>query len=184
MFNIIAGNTSVAFIISRMAEIINADNTHIAVIAEIAEITWSATYSTLLTPDAMRYMLDTLYSHEELRRMMENGTQKFLIVKDNHGFQGFASYGVRKEDPAIYKLHKIYVLPGNQGKGYGKLLMEEVKNQVGSRGGTMLDLNVNRQNPAQEFYKKLGFRIIRQEDVPIGQYFMTDYVMRLELTEL
>ena len=167
-----------------MAQVLNANNTHIPVISEIAEITWAATYSSLLTPEAMRYMLNTLYNHGELRRIMDNGSQKFLILKDEDGYQGFASYGVRKEDPSVYKLHKIYVLPGNQGKGYGKLLMEEVKKQVGTRGGTMLDLNVNRQNPAQEFYKKLGFRIIRQEDVPIGQYFMTDYVMRLELAEL
>ena len=45
----------------------------------------------------------------------------------------------------------------------------------------MLDLNVNRHNQAQEFYKKLGFKIIREEDVPVGQYFMNDYVMRLNL---
>ena len=164
-----------------MVEIIDADSTHIHAIAEIAETTWAATYSTLLTPAAMRYMLDTLYNEEELLRIIEKGSQKFIIIKDNEGYQGFASYGVRMENPLVYKLHKIYVLPGNQGKGYGKLLMEEVKKQVGTRGGTMLDLNVNRQNPAQDFYKKLGFRIIRQEDVPIGEYFMTDYVMRLEL---
>ena len=164
-----------------MVEIITADNTHIPAIVEIAEITWAATYSRLLTPDAMRYMLDTLYNEKELQRIIENGSQNFLMLKDQHGYQGFAAFGVRKDDPKVYKLHKIYVYPENQGKGYGKLLMEEVKRQVSALGGTMLDLNVNRHNQAQEFYKKLGFKIIREEDVPVGQYFMNDYVMRLNL---
>jgi len=172
-----------AFLISHMVKIIAADNTHIPVIVEIAETTWNATYTTLLTPEAMRYMLDTIYSEGELQRIMSNGSQKFLMIKDSDGYQGFASFGVRKEDPSVYKLHKIYVLPNNQGKGFGKLLIEEVKRQVLMNGGRILDLNVNRQNPAQEFYKKLGFSIIRQEDVPIGQYYMMDYVMRLNLEE-
>jgi len=168
-----------AFLISRMVEIIRADNTHIPFIIEIAEITWAATYSTLLTPDAMRYMLDTIYHPDELSRVMDDGSQKFLMLKDKNGYQGFAAYGARKESGTVYKLHKIYVLPDNQGKGYGKLLVDEVKKQVAAQGGTTLDLNVNRQNPAQEFYKRLGFEIIREEDVPVGKYFMIDYVMRL-----
>jgi hypothetical protein len=56
-----------------------------------------------------------------------------------------------------------------------------VKQQVDGQNAMALDLNVNRFNPAQHFYKKLGFKIIGEEDVPIGQYFMNDYVMRLEL---
>ncbi len=87
-------------------------------------------------------------------------------------------------EPGVFKLHKIYVLPNNQGKGYGKLLIDSVKQQLVSQNTIALDLNVNRYNPAQDFYKKLGFKIIREEDVPIGQYFMNDYVMRLELRGL
>jgi ribosomal protein S18 acetylase RimI-like enzyme len=44
-------------------------------------------------------------------------------------------------------------------------------------------LNVNRNNEAKEFYKKLGFKIIREEDIPIGQYWMNDYVMRLTILD-
>ena len=43
-----------------------------------------------------------------------------------------------------------------------------------------LDLNVNQLNKAAFFYEKAGFRMIREEEVPIGPYWMTDFVMRLE----
>jgi ribosomal protein S18 acetylase RimI-like enzyme len=44
----------------------------------------------------------------------------------------------------------------------------------------VLDLNVNRNNQAKHFYEKIGFNVIREEDIPIGPYWMNDYVMRIE----
>ena len=167
-----------------MAEIIEGNATHIPVIVEIAETTWAATYGTILAPEEMRYMLDTIYAADTLLRVMRDGSQKFLLIKEKIGYAGFASYGKRQDEPGVFKLHKIYVLPNNQGKGYGKLLIDSVKQRLASQNVIALDLNVNRYNPAQDFYKKLGFKIIREEDVPIGQYFMNDYVMRLELRGL
>ena len=116
-----------------------------------------------------------------LQRSMKDGSQKFLLLKDKRGHQGFASFGPRREEPGIFKLHKIYILPDNQGRGYGTFLIEEIKRRLIVQEVGTLDLNVNRHNPAQEFYKKLGFKIIREENVPIGPYWMNDYVMRLEL---
>lgn len=167
-----------------MAEIIVGNATHIPVIVEIAETTWAKTYGTILAAEQMRYMLDTIYAAETLLRVMQDGSQKFLLIKEKNGYAGFAAYGKRHDEPGVFKLHKIYVLPNNQGKGYGKLLIDAVKQQLVSQKVAALDLNVNRYNPAQDFYKKLGFKIIREEDVPIGQYFMNDYVMRLEFAEL
>ena len=167
-----------------MAEIIEGNATHIPVIAEIAETTWASTYRTILAPEQMRYMLDSIYAADTLLRVMQDGSQQFLLIKENVGYAGFASYGERQNEPGFFKLHKIYVLPNNQGKGYGKLLIDSVKQRLASQNVIALDLNVNRYNPAQDFYKKLGFKIIREEDVPIGQYFMNDYVMRLDLREL
>jgi ribosomal protein S18 acetylase RimI-like enzyme len=41
---------------------------------------------------------------------------------------------------------------------------------------------VNRENKAIGFYNKLGFTIIAEEDIPIGNgFFMNDYVMQISL---
>ena len=46
----------------------------------------------------------------------------------------------------------------------------------------IIELNVNRQNNAVDFYKRLGFTILKEVDIPIGKgYFMNDYVMSLTL---
>jgi len=166
-----------------MVKILEATMDEIPIIRDIAEITWKSTYSQILNGEQLQFMLDTIYSSQELERVMKDGSQKFLIVKDRHGYQGFASFGARKDEPGVFKLHKIYVLPQNQGKGYGSLLIDEIKKRLMSQGISVLDLNVNRYNGAREFYKKIGFKIIREEDVPIGQYWMNDYVMRLTIAD-
>jgi diamine N-acetyltransferase len=165
-----------------MVDIIEGNEEHIACIVEIAEKTWRSTYATILQPDQMNYMLQAIYGEQELKKVMREASQKFLLLKDELGFQGFASFGVRREDPTVFKLHKIYILPQNQGKGYGTILINEIKNRLRKEGITTLDLNVNRYNPAREFYMKLGFSVIREEDVPIGEYWMNDFVMRLEIS--
>ncbi|MBT1698265.1 GNAT family N-acetyltransferase [Fulvivirgaceae bacterium PWU4] len=147
----------------------------------MAEETWWPTYSPILTFEQIRYMLDAIYSAEALQRTMENGSQTFIILHDERGPQGFASYGPKPGSADVIKLHKIYVLPDNHGKGYGKLLIDEVKKRTLALKINTLDLNVNRYNKAKSFYEKIGFQVIGEEDVPIGPYWMNDYIMRLQL---
>src|SRR5690606_16336025 len=112
---------------------------------------------------------------------MHTRSQEFLVLKNNGTEQGFVSYAVNAKKPDICKIHKLYVLPDNQGKGFGRILIEEVKKRGQALGATTLELNVNRYNPARYFYEKAGFQIIREEDIPIGPYWMNDYVMRLKI---
>ena len=153
----------------------------IPVIQELAELVWWPTYSPILEKEQIRFMLDKIYSVETLTRAMTDGSQHFILLKDEKGYQGFASYGARTEDAAIYKLHKLYVDPRNQGKGYGKILINDIRRRLQDQGIQTLDLNVNRYNTAKSFYEKLGFVVIKEEDVAIGPYWMNDFVMRLKL---
>lgn len=164
-----------------MVEIIEGNEGDIPSIVDIAEKTWRVTYASILSAEQLDYMLATIYGTSALTMVMRDRSQQFLLLKDNHGFQGFVAFGPRAEASEIFKVHKLYVLPENQGRGYGTILLEEVKKRLREKGITKLDLNVNRHNPAQHFYRKLGFHVIREEDIPIGPFWMNDYVMRLEI---
>jgi len=163
-----------------MFYISEASIAEIPLIQEIADSTWWPTYSPLLSEEQIRYMLSTIYAAETIEREIRSGSQKFLLLKDENGPQGFASYGARPEDPGVCKLHKLYVRPTVQSKGYGRALIDEVKKRLLEEDVHTLDLNVNRYNPARDFYQKAGFTIIREEDIPIGPYWMNDFVMRTE----
>lgn len=150
-------------------------------IRQLAEDTWWPTYSPLLAKQQIAFMLDEIYSAEKITQQIEQCSQIYLLLTEDKRAVAFAAYSARNEQPDIYKLHKLYCLPATQGKGYGKILINAVSQKVLAAGKTILELNVNRHNNAKSFYEKMGFTIAYQEDIPIGPYWMNDYVMRKEL---
>jgi len=60
-------------------------------------------------------------------------------------------------------------------------LINTFKNEIKKKGKNILELNVNRNNPAKGFYKKMGYAVVYEEDISIGPYWMNDYVMRKDL---
>jgi GNAT superfamily N-acetyltransferase len=153
----------------------------VEIIRSLAKEIWYDTYLPILAEEQLEYMLAGIYSTKKLTTQIKNNEQTYLLVVEDEQVVAFAAYSPREENPEIYKLHKIYCLPATQGKGYGKLLINTVCDAVIKAGKHLLELNVNRHNKARDFYEKMGFKIIYEEDVPIGPYFMNDYVMRKEL---
>lgn len=151
----------------------------IPLIRDMSLKVWPQTYATILTPDQIEYMLNLMYSEQSLAGQMKE-KHEFIIVNDGKEPVGFASFSLI--EPGVYKLHKIYILPTLQGKGAGKFVIGEIVKAIARKGGTALQLNVNRNNKAKDFYLKLGFSIIREEDIDIGSgYHMNDYVMEKKI---
>ena len=140
---------------------------------------WPKAYAHILTAEQLTYMLDLMYTEEALQQQMQQG-HRFLIVYDDIEPVGFAAYS--EIEPRVYKLHKLYVLPSQQGKGTGKFLIEYIISDIKTNDAATLRLNVNRHNTAKIFYEKLGFEVIASEDVDIGNgFFMNDYVMEKKM---
>lgn len=145
----------------------------------IAEQTWAPTYQTILSPEQVAFMYQEIYKPAALEKQAAQG-QQFLLLFWDQKPAGFASYSQRNE-LTVFKLNKLYVLSAFHGYGFGRLLIQAVEEAVKAAGGTSLQLNVNRYNPAKSFYEKCGYAVAYQEDIPIGPYFMNDYVMQKEL---
>src|SRR2546421_11277830 len=142
---------------------------------------WPAAYKDILTFDQLHYMLQYFYSPESLRDQMVKKQHTFLLAETEEEEPiGFASFSKIRE--GIFKLHKLYVLPGLQNMNVGKSLLECVMEECSVEGGTKLQLNVNRNNKAVSFYERLGFKIIDEENVDIGNgYIQEDYIMEKDL---
>lgn len=153
----------------------------LAIIADLAERIWPQTYGEYLSPEQLRYMLDRMYNKGELLGQMRNG-HVFLIAEEGSKDVGFAGFSLVNPEEYTYKLHKIYVLPEMQGKGVGKILMNEVVDIAKRNQGKALQLNVNRNNKAKDFYERAGFKIKETVDLDIGNgFYMNDYVMEKAL---
>lgn len=162
-----------------MFSIKNASVDDIPLIRELTFQVWPQTYAAILSPQQLAYMLDMMYSEASLEKQMKEGA-RFIFVYDNEDPVGFASF--QEIQPGIYKMHKIYILPTQQGKGTGRFVIGHILNEIRQRGAASLQLQVNRYNKAKDFYEKLGFAVISEADFDIGNgYFMNDYIMEKKI---
>ncbi len=152
----------------------------IEAIQSISKITWAVTY-TFLPKGQMEYMLDWMYSSKSLQEQMQNGHQ-FYVAEVDEVIVGFASISKEKCE-TIFKLNKLYVLPTTQKTGAGKALLQSVVAYAKENNGKEIQLQVNRNNNARDFYLKQGFTILDEADFEIGNGFlMNDYVMSFKLS--
>jgi diamine N-acetyltransferase len=153
----------------------------VPLIQSLAQVIWAATYKEILSEEQISYMLQMIYSRESLQNQIEELGHQFIVVTDEEKAVGFASWSLKNEEGrVIYKLNKIYIDPGQQGRGTGKILLDYILGDIKAKGVKALELNVNRHNKALGFYQKAGFEIIDEQDIPIGNgYFMNDYIMKL-----
>ncbi|UUF12741.1 MULTISPECIES: GNAT family N-acetyltransferase [Flavobacterium] len=167
-----------------MITISEAGLNDIKTIQEITNITWPITYGEILTKEQLDYMLDLFYSEEALAKQIENKEQLFYLISDSDSTIGFIGIEHNYNNEALTKIHKIYLLPETQGKGYGKIVFESIEKLALENNSAALLLNVNRFNTALNFYKKLGFEVKETVDIEIGNgYLMEDYVMGKEIQE-
>lgn len=152
----------------------------IPLIRELTFAIWPQTYASLLTQEQIDYMLNMMYSESSLQKQMEQDGITFIIIYEEETPVAFAAYNETK--PQVWKLHKIYVLSSQQGKGTGKFIIHFIVDEIKLQNAKALQLQVKRDNPAQHFYNKMGFEIIETADFDIGNgYFMKDYIMELSL---
>lgn len=152
-------------------------------IGYLAQQIWPGAYGHILSAEQLKYMLNLFYNPAALRKQMLEDRHQFLLVEQDEEAIGFASWGALDE-PGVYKLHKLYVLPGQQGKGLGRTLLQYIFEAIRPFGATVLRLNVNRHNKARQFYERMGFAVVKEEDVAIGNgYFMNDFVMEVRVPE-
>ena len=163
-----------------MLSVNKATTSDIPLIRQLTFAIWPQTYSAVISKAQIDYMLEQMYNPATLQKQMEEEGCTFIIVYDDKEPVAFSSYN--ETEPQLWKLNKIYILPSQQGKGTGKFIINYIVDEIKAKQAKALQLQVNRQNKAKDFYEKLGFKIIKTADFDIGNgYFMNDYVMEYKI---
>ena len=102
------------------------------------------------------------------------------MLSSERGSIGFFALSPTK--PNCVKLNKFYLDPIFKFQGLGKEMLKWVEKYAREEfQATKIELMVNRQNSAKEFYKRNGFEIVREVDTPTNpqdpSFVRRDYLM-------
>ena len=155
------------------------ERNQLKIIQDLAVSIWPITFKNILTKDQIDYMLNWMYSIEKLTSCFEKGDNFYLLQIQNKCV-GYVH--VEMINPEKIKIQKIYLLPNFHGIGLGKFMLNQVVLVYRKLNFHLIELQVNRSNPAVEFYLNYGFKISDSTDFDIGHgFFMNDFIMHFEI---
>jgi diamine N-acetyltransferase len=158
-------------------EIRNAGVADIPLLRTLAQTIWRACYPAIISIEQIEFMLEWMYSEEQIRGEMDRGVAWEIIELGEQGPIGFISYQL--EADSRVKLNKLYILPDFQRRGIGRHAMSHVLERARSLGGTSVWMQVNKRNHAAvAAYQRAGFAIDKEAVFDIGGgYVMDDFLM-------
>ncbi len=146
----------------------------------LASEIWNDNYQNIISQQQIDYMLNMMYSEESLKNDL-NKNFVWEFVSFNNEIIGYLSY-VIQEDNRVF-LSKIYLKTTYQGLGFGKKLLNRVKDYAKKNKCVAVYLTVNINNTKGiRAYKNSDFKIIKSQITDIGNnYVMDDYVFEYQL---
>jgi len=123
-------------------------------------------------------MLSRGYNEDTITEELKSGTVHWVTLLNDKKLIGFASYGPT-DNAEEMKLHKLYIHPCFQRKGYGTVFLQYLQKEALEKSYRYLILAVNKNNvKAISAYSKNGFVIREPKITDIGNGFcMDDYIM-------
>jgi len=147
-------------------------------VSELANIIWHECYKDVITNEQIDYMVNKFLAKDYILSSINEGTEFYLVIDEIKPI-GFISF--KKEDKKMY-LSKFYILKDKRHLGFGKNIINLLINECKKDKLSSIYLNVNKNNPTIEIYKKLGFKKVKKSVTDIGNGFvMDDYIMELKV---
>jgi ribosomal protein S18 acetylase RimI-like enzyme len=157
-------------------------------LAEIGARTFSETFAADNTAEDMRLFLETTWRPDLQRaEILDVGLDTLLACDPTGAIAGFAQLRVERPPAGIavrapVELKRFYVDKAWHGQGLARTLMEAAEQAARARGARELWLGVwERNERAQAFYRKCGFRKVGTKVFVVGTDPQTDNVMLREV---
>ena len=117
--------------------------------------TWHDTYDAIYGRERVAAITDDWHSMAALRARLEKPHSEFVVADDGEAIAGMAFASTVDEGKTVM-LHQLYVRPGQQGRGVGGLLLDEIESAFPE--AETLRLEVEEANAkAVAFYIAQGF---------------------------
>ena len=131
-----------------------ANKRDLPAIKDLLAATWHATYDDIYGIERVSEITAEWHSLQALEKQLSALRSEFLVADDGEKIAGMA-YARQASDKEV-KLHQLYIKPGFQGRGVGKMLLEEIEESFFEV--PIIFLEVEEQNSmAITFYMRNGF---------------------------
>ena len=140
-------------------EIRKAKSSDAKEIIEVNVKTWLTTYSGIMPEQALKNKVDNMEeSIKKCEKTVEDDDNVLVAIKDGK-IVGVVSYGKSRftnDNENAGEIYSLYVLKEYQRQGIGKKLFFVAKNILNRQGYKNIIVTCIVENPANEFYKKIG----------------------------
>jgi ribosomal protein S18 acetylase RimI-like enzyme len=129
-------------------------------VAEIARITWDATYNDSIAPENRREFLQRSYTVENLEGSLGAAGHWFYVAEFQGQVVGFGHF-LKRYHPiqARAELVRLYVLPQHQKRRIGHTILESGFSDLAQAGIEQCFVSVQSGNHvARRFYENHGFK--------------------------
>lgn len=117
--------------------------------------TWHDTYDAIYGRERVTAITDDWHSIASLQARLDKPHSEFVVADDGEAIAGMAFASALDEGKTVM-LHQLYVLPGQQGRGVGGLLLDEI--EAAFPDAEKVRLEVEEANArAVAFYLAQGF---------------------------
>lgn len=149
-------------------------------VRRVACAAWRATYAGIAPAGFVRAVLRAGYDRERLLRgLVDPARDAFVAVREGR-VVGYAD--AKEREGGLAELLRIYVDPGEQGRGAGHALLEAVLAATRARGARRLEAGVDLENaPALRWYARQGFRVVRRDTFSVGRWSRPSVVVARDL---
>jgi ribosomal protein S18 acetylase RimI-like enzyme len=163
----------------RSVEIRRATADDAEAIGNVHVSSWRTTYTGIVDQayiDALSVAERAAVWRRRLANPQLSDPDVLVAVDAKHGIVGFISGGeIRDPVPGFdAELHAIYLLQSHQGIGLGRRLVREWAASAIGRGLGAAVVRVLAQNPACEFYVRLGASVLQESRHAVGDRLYPD----------
>lgn len=147
-------------------------------ISRVRVESWKTTYRTIV-PDGFLDAMDFAAGAEQWAERIRGAQGTILVAEDASGIFGFATGGKLRDPIESYdgELYAIYLLREQQKRGAGRRLVEEIVKDLRASELKSMIVWVLAQNPAVEFYKRLGAIPVSEKNIEIGGRSLLDLAL-------
>ena len=166
---------------SLAVRVVTTDSVDTAELADVAARTFPLACPPTTAPENIASFIDANLSAERFAEYLADPHRAILTAAQGGRIIGYAML-VRGVADDTAELSKIYVLPDYHGAGVSTALMDLTLATAEDWGVRSVWLGVNQKNQrAQRFYTKSGFKINGTRTFQVGARRENDYVMVREL---